>query len=121
MTRYCWLPLVPGKGMSGQPEVYRPLAGGKIACTSPSAASTVRAGGRVNERKNRAGSCLHQTTVHLVRPGIRHRSMAQVQILAGWLCELQNKELLLECDGGPQAGRPGIRRRAAGRAGTPEV
>src|SRR5438105_15920496 len=69
--------------MSGQPEVYRPLAGGKIVCTSPSAVSTVRAGGSVNDRKNRARSCLHQTTVHLVRPGIRHRSMAQVQILAG--------------------------------------
>ena len=62
VTRKRWLPPVPGKGMSGQPEVYRPLAGGKIACTSPSAASTVRAGGRVNVRKNRAGSCLNQTT-----------------------------------------------------------
>jgi hypothetical protein len=62
MTRERWLPPVPGKGMSGQPEVYRPLAGGKIACTSPSPASTVRAGGRVNERQNRAGSRPHQTT-----------------------------------------------------------
>lgn len=36
-------------------------------------------------RKNRAGSCLYQTTVHLVRSGTRHRSMAQVRFLAGWL------------------------------------
>src|SRR5947199_2560101 len=57
-----WLPPVPGKGMSGQPEVYRPLAGGKIVCTSPSAASTVRAGGSVNDTQNTAGSCPHQTT-----------------------------------------------------------
>ena len=81
-TRTYWLPPVPGKGMSGQPEVYRPLAGGKIVCTSPSPVSTVRAGGKVNERKNRAGSCLHQTTVHLVRSGTCHRSMAQVRVLA---------------------------------------
>jgi hypothetical protein len=47
--------------------------------------STVRAGGSVNERKNRAGSCLPQTTVHLVRSGTRHRWMVQVQFLAGWL------------------------------------
>jgi hypothetical protein len=40
-----WLPLVPVKGMAGHQIVYRPLAGGKIVCTSPSPASTVRAGG----------------------------------------------------------------------------
>ena len=57
-----WLPPVPAKGMAGHQIVYRPLAGGKIACTSPSPASTVRAGGRVNERQNRARSCPHQTT-----------------------------------------------------------
>ena len=57
-----WLPQVPAKGMVGHQTVYRPLAGGKIVCTSPSPASTVRAGGRVNERQNRAGSCPHQTT-----------------------------------------------------------
>jgi hypothetical protein len=33
-----------------------------MACTSPGPASTVRAGGKVNERRNRAGSCLRQTT-----------------------------------------------------------
>ncbi len=57
-----WLPLVPAKGMAGHQRVYRPLAGGKIACTSPSAASTVR-GWRFKSMRgrNRAGSCLNQT------------------------------------------------------------
>src|SRR4051794_4522070 len=69
VTRYRCLPPVPGKGMSGQPEVYRPLAGGKIVCTSPSPYRQCRLAVEVNERKNRAGSCLSQTTVHLVRFG----------------------------------------------------
>ncbi len=47
--------------------------------------STVRAGGKVNDRKHRAVSCLIQTTVHLVRSGTCHRSMVQVRGLAGWL------------------------------------
>lgn len=87
VTRSRWLPLIPGTGMSEHPEVYRPLAGGEIVCSSPSAASTVRAGGRVNERKKTgAGSCLHQTTAHFVHPGIgRRRLMAQVRVLAKWL------------------------------------
>ena len=51
-TRTC-LPRVPGKGMSGQAEVYRPLADGEIVCTSPSPGSTAGAGGSVNARSNR--------------------------------------------------------------------
>ena len=39
--------------MSGQAEVYRPLADGKIVCTSPSLGSTAGAGGIVNARSNR--------------------------------------------------------------------
>jgi hypothetical protein len=85
VTREAWLPPDPGKGMSGQSEVYRPLADGKIVCTSPGRASTVRAGGIVNARKSRALSCLIQTTVHLVRLGTCHCSMVQVRGLAGWL------------------------------------
>jgi hypothetical protein len=34
-TRERCLPRVPDKGMSGQAQVYRPLAGGNMACTSP--------------------------------------------------------------------------------------
>jgi hypothetical protein len=40
-------------GMSGQAEVYRPLADGEIVCTSPSLGSTAGAGGIVNARSNR--------------------------------------------------------------------
>ena len=47
------LPRVPGQGMSGRAEVYRPLADGEIVCTSPSLGSTVGAGGSVNVRSNR--------------------------------------------------------------------
>jgi hypothetical protein len=54
MTRERCLARVPGKGMSGQAEVYRPLAGGEVACTSPSAVSTGRPGGRVNARFQQA-------------------------------------------------------------------
>jgi hypothetical protein len=87
MTREGCLPPVPDKGMSGQAQVYRPLAGGNIACTSPGLVSTVRAGGIVNVRTPRLRSCLIQTTVHLVRPGTCHRSMAQVRILARWFSD----------------------------------
>jgi antitoxin MazE len=40
----------PDKGMSGPAQVYRPLAGGKIVCTSPRPAVRGRAGGKVNAR-----------------------------------------------------------------------
>jgi hypothetical protein len=81
-TRERCLPPVPGKAMSGQAQVYRPLAGGNIVCTSPSPASTGRAGGIVNARSHRLRSCLTQTTVHLVRPGTCHPTMVQVRVLA---------------------------------------
>jgi hypothetical protein len=42
------------------------------------------------ERTARNFMAVAEQFVHLVRSGICHRSMVQVQILAGWLCEFKN-------------------------------
>src|SRR5262249_35931802 len=49
-TREGCLPPVPGKGMSGQALVYRPLADGEVVCTSPRPALD-NAGWRYRQRQ----------------------------------------------------------------------
>ena len=95
-----WLPLVPGKGMSGWPDSLPTPCRREDSLHVSQPVSTERTGGSSQCKAMQAMSCLLQTTFHLVLPGIRHRSMAQVRVVAGWLCEWQNKKLLLACDGG---------------------
>jgi hypothetical protein len=81
-TRERCLPPDPGKGMSGQAQVYRPLAAGKIGCTSPSPVVRGRTGGKVNARS--CSGCGRACTKRLSALSIRGHAIGRWPRFEPW-------------------------------------